>query len=110
MIIPYFLYICLMTLLSSITPEDFMLPCLNKQLFGVECLGCGIQRATVFLFQGDFLLAFKTYPAIYTLFLLALFLIFNLFKKFKYDYGIKMGLIALNVVIVVISFLIKINN
>lgn len=99
-----------MILLNSITADDFMLPCLNKQLFGLECLGCGIQRATVLMFRGDFLLAFKMYPAIYTLFLLALFLTFNLFIKFKYDYRIKMGLIILNVTIVVISFLIKINN
>jgi len=99
-----------MVLTDTINPEDFMLPCLNKQLFGVDCLGCGIQRATILLFNGEFLLAFKMYPAIYTLFFLALFLIFNLFIKFKYDYGIKMGLIALNVIVIVISFLIKIIN
>ncbi|MEO8932792.1 MAG: DUF2752 domain-containing protein [Xanthomarina sp.] len=87
-----------------------MLPCLNKQLFGIECLGCGIQRATLLFFRGDFLMAFKTYPAIYTLFLLTLFLIFNLFIKFKFDYSIKMGLIVLNVIIVVTSYLIKIIN
>lgn len=85
-----------------------MFPCLNKQLFGIDCMGCGIQRATFLFFKGDFLLAFKMYPAIYTLFLLTLFLIFNLFVKFKYDYTIKMGLIILNVSIVVISYFIKI--
>ncbi|MBO3097720.1 DUF2752 domain-containing protein [Gelidibacter sp. DF109] len=85
-----------------------MLPCLNKQLFGIDCLGCGIQRATILVFKGDFLMAFKMYPAIYTLFLLTLFLIFNLFIKFKYDYTIKMVLIFLNVGIVVISYFIKI--
>ncbi|WP_233530611.1 DUF2752 domain-containing protein [Gelidibacter salicanalis] len=99
-----------MTLINLIKPEDFMLPCLNKQLFGLECLGCGIQRATLLMFRGDFVLAFKTYPAIYTLILLALFLIFNLIIKFKYDYGIKIGLISLNVIIIVVSFLIKIIN
>ena len=99
-----------MTFNNFIKPEDFMLPCLNKQLFGIECLGCGIQRATLFFLKGEFLMAFKTYPAIYTLFLLALFLIFNIFKKFKYEYNIKMGLIVLNVIIVVTSYLIKIIN
>ena len=63
--------------------EEYMLPCLNKKLFGIECLGCGIQRATAFLFKGEFLLAFKTYPAIYTLILLVLFLISTLFIKYK---------------------------
>lgn len=92
------------------SPEDYMLPCLNKTLFGVECLGCGIQRATLLVFQGEFLAAFKIYPAIYTLFILALFLIFNLFKKFKYDTKLRMGLIILNVVIIVISYIIKITQ
>lgn len=53
-------------------------------------------------------MAFKMYPAIYTLLLLTVFLIFNLFVRFKYDYTIKMGLIFLNVGIVVISYFIKI--
>lgn len=92
------------------SPEDYMLPCLNKKLFGVECLGCGIQRATVLVFQGEFTAAFIMYPAIYSLFLLALFLIFNLFVKFKHDYFIKMSLIVLNVAIIIISYFIKMNT
>jgi len=84
-----------------------MLPCLNKQLFGIECFGCGIQRATVHLFRGEFLEAFKLYPAIYTLFLLLIFLIFNLFVKFRFDRKIKFTLIILNVLIIIVSYFIK---
>lgn len=90
--------------------DDFMLPCLNKTLFGIDCLGCGLQRSISLIFQGQFVAAYKMYPAIYTLFILAIFLIFNLFIKFKHDYKIKMGLIFLNVIIVVISYLFKITN
>lgn len=90
--------------------DDFMLPCLNKTLFGVDCLGCGIQRSISLIFQGQFVAAYKMYPAIFTLFILAIFLIFNLFIKFKHDYKIKMGLIILNVIIVVISYLFKITH
>jgi hypothetical protein len=43
-----------------------MLPCLFKKLFGIECLGCGFQRALFLLFQGDFFAAFKMYPALYS--------------------------------------------
>lgn len=89
--------------------EDYMLPCLNKQLFGVDCLGCGIQRATALLFQGEFVAAFKMYPAIYTLILLVLFLIFNLFIKFKFDRIIKIALIIINVLIVVIGYMVKMS-
>ena len=90
--------------------DDFMFPCLNKTLFGVDCLGCGIQRSISLIFQGQFVAAYKMYPAIFTLFVLAIFLIFNLFIKFKHDYKIKMGLIILNVIIVVISYLFKITH
>jgi len=90
--------------------DDFMLPCLNKTLFGIDCLGCGIQRSISLIFQGQFVAAYKMYPAIFTLFILAIFLIFNLFIKFKHDYKIKMGLIILNVILVVISYLFKITH
>ncbi|NCT17666.1 MAG: hypothetical protein COZ75_12540 [Flavobacteriaceae bacterium CG_4_8_14_3_um_filter_34_10] len=87
--------------------EDYLLPCLNKKLFGIECLGCGIQRATVLLFKGEFLAAFKMYPAIYPLLLLLLFLLVNIFVKFKHDFKIKVGLIIITLFIVVVSYLHK---
>ncbi len=90
--------------------EDYMLPCLNKKLFGIECLGCGMQRATALLFEGEFIAAFKTYPAIYTLILLVLFLVFNLTVKFKFDSFIKISLIILNVLIIVVSYAIKMSK
>ncbi|MDT0554999.1 DUF2752 domain-containing protein [Patiriisocius hiemis] len=84
-----------------------MLPCLNKELFGLECLGCGIQRATAFLFKGEFIAAFKIYPAIYTLILLICFLVFSLFFKIKYSEKIKAGLLILNILIILINYLVK---
>lgn len=86
-----------------------MLPCLNKQLFGVDCLGCGIQRATALLFKGEFAAAFHMYPAIYTLFLLAGFLALNVFVSFRFDKPIKIALISINILIVVISYIIKMS-
>jgi hypothetical protein len=90
--------------------EDYLLPCINKKIFGIECLGCGIQRATVLLFKGEFLDAFKMYPAIYTLIILLGFLIANIFIKFKYDNKIKIALILINIAIIVISYAIKMNQ
>ena len=63
--------------------ENYMLPCLFKTLFGIECLGCGFQRAVFLLFQGDFFNAFKMYPAVYTTLLFLGFGIFYLFNKSK---------------------------
>lgn len=49
--------------------EDYMLPCMHKKFFGVDCLGCGIQRSFFLLLQGDFSGAFKMYPALFTMIL-----------------------------------------
>lgn len=76
----------------------------------MECFGCGFQRALVLFFQGEFVAAFKMYPAIYTLILFAAFLILNIFYKFKHEERIKLILVVLNVVIIVSSYIIKINS
>jgi len=84
-----------------------MLPCLNKKLFGIDCLGCGMQRSIALLIKGEFSAAFYMYPAIYPLLILLLFLGTNLFIKFKYDHVIKAGLMILSVVTIIISYMIK---
>ncbi|WP_428742730.1 DUF2752 domain-containing protein [Tenacibaculum sp.] len=90
--------------------EDYMLPCLNKKLFGIDCLGCGIQRALSLVFQGEFIAAFKMYPAIYTLLLLAIIVGINFFYKIKYAQKIISILAILNIAIIVISYVIKMNQ
>ncbi|MGB7842883.1 MAG: DUF2752 domain-containing protein [Salinimicrobium sp.] len=89
--------------------EDFMLPCLNKMAFGMECPGCGAQRAFVMVFQGKFVEAFHLYPAIYPILALLFFLLVNLFIKFKYEWQIKVGLIILNATIIIAVYLYKIS-
>ena len=84
-----------------------MLPCLSKKLFGFECLGCGLQRSVSFLLHGDFIAAFKMYPAIYTLIPLAIIIVTSLFFKFKYINKIINGLAIASVIIIIISFTVK---
>jgi len=87
--------------------EDYMLPCLNKQLFGIECLGCGIQRAAALLFKGEFIAAFKMYPAIYSLILFLLFIIFDLFIKIKYAERVKIILVTLSILLIITNYVFK---
>ena len=87
--------------------DEYMLPCLNKKFFGIECFGCGLQRATALLFKGEFIAAFKMYPAIYTLLLFFVFLLFDLFVKVKYAEKIKIFLLITNIIIIVINFIVK---
>ena len=64
-----------------------MLPCLTKCSTGVECPGCGFQRAVKLLFEGEFIASFLMYPALLPLVSLAIFTVFHL--KFKFDNGAK---------------------
>jgi len=90
--------------------EDYMIPCFNKKLFGFECLGCGLQRSVVFLFNGEFIAAFKMYPAIYTLIPLFLLIGINFFVKFKNADKIINVLAIASVSIIIISYIIKLIN
>jgi hypothetical protein len=87
--------------------EDILLPCLNKELFGMDCYGCGGQRSLVLLLNGEFEAAFKMFPAIYPLLFLLGFVLVNLFFKFKFDHIVKIGLILLTAGVIFINYAIK---
>jgi hypothetical protein len=87
--------------------EDYMLPCLFKQTFGIDCIGCGIQRSIAFLLKGQFENAFYMFPAIYTT--LLFFLSVGLFvvdKKHNYQ-KIVITLAIVNAIIMIISYVYK---
>ncbi|MDX1364665.1 DUF2752 domain-containing protein [Arenibacter latericius] len=87
--------------------ENYMLPCLNKEIFGIDCPGCGIQRAIAFFLDGEFISAFKMFPAIYTIMLLIAFLGFSFFFEIKNSFKIKLYLLYLNAGIIIISYILK---
>ena len=94
----------------AISLEDYMLPCLNKQLLGIDCPGCGLQRSVDLLFHGEFFAAFQMYPAIYPILLLLTFLITSSFVKLQYSRQIKMALILITAGTILVSYLLKMNN
>lgn len=87
--------------------EDFMIPCLNKTLFGFDCPGCGIQRSLAQLVQGEFIAAFKMYPAIYTLLFFGGFILLNTKMSFKHAQKTILILAILNVFIILGSYIVK---
>lgn len=92
------------------SPEDYMFTCLNKSIFGFECLGCGGQRAVVLLFHGDFIAAFKMYPAVYTLIPLFIVITLNFFFKFNRATKIISILGIASIVLILLNYIIKIIN
>ena len=87
--------------------DNYMLPCLNKKLFGFECMGCGMQRSFSLILHGEFVSAFYMYPAIFTLLPLVLVISTSLFVKFKYSSKIINILAILSIIIIITSFIIK---
>jgi hypothetical protein len=87
-----------------------MLPCMNKSLFGIDCIGCGAQRSILLLINGEFIKAFYQFPAIYTTILLFIFIGLHLINK-KRDYQkIIIALAIINTIIMIISYIYKITN
>lgn len=86
--------------------ENNMLSCFWKSA-GLECTGCGLQRAMVHLLKGEFTEAFLMYPAIYTLIGMALFLLLHL--KFQFSFGARLlkVLFILNVLIIITNYILK---
>ena len=82
--------------------EKYLIPCPSKTFFGIECLGCGVQRAIILLFEGDFEAAFYMYPALFPLVLfLGTVAISFIHTSKKYNLWIKMlGLITLSVMVI----------
>ncbi len=88
--------------------KDLMLPCLSKQLLGMDCPGCGIQRSAWLLLQGEFLAAFKMYPAIYPILGLFAFLLLDRFFRIRYANSISIGLMITSVLMILANFVYKI--
>lgn len=87
--------------------EDYMLPCPTKKYLGIECFGCGMQRAIALLLRGDFEGAFNMFPAIYTTILFFFFVILHFIDR-KRNYGnVLITLALLNVVVMVVAYFIK---
>ena len=89
------------------TIENYMIPCLNKTLFGFECMGCGLQRSLIALFQGNFTNALLLYPAIYPLILLFMLISLSLIYKFKFCQKVINLFSVISIVIIISNYLIK---
>lgn len=84
-----------------------MFPCLSKTLFGVECLGCGMQRAFLLLLQGDFIGAFKMYPAIYSTLLFLIIIGIQLLDKNKNYRKLIINLAIINGIFMMVGYFYK---
>ena len=59
------------------------MPCFYKKFLGMECPGCGMQRAFIELLKGDFIDSIKTFPALIPMMVMMVYLGLHLKYKFK---------------------------
>lgn len=90
--------------------EEYMLPCLNKKLLGVECPGCGMQRATVLVSKGEFQKAFTTFPPVYTTLLFLLAAVVHLWIRKKKSARVLLILAVINGLFVAIAYIVKMTK
>lgn len=67
--------------------ENHTIPCLYKTLFGIECPGCGTQRAFIELLKGNLAESIKAWPALLPMMFMLIYLV--LFLVFRFKNGLK---------------------
>lgn len=87
--------------------EKNQAPCFWKKTCGIECPGCGMQRAIIALLKGNLWDSILIYPALIPTIFLFSFLILHIIFKFKK--GAKVILISFIFVVFIIitNFIIK---
>ncbi len=87
--------------------EKRQLPCTYKSVLGVECPGCGMQRAFIALLRGDFVGSLKLYPALIPTMVMLVFLVVHIVIKLKNGARTLLYMFILNAAIVIFYYLYK---
>lgn len=87
--------------------EQYMIPCLTKTLFGVNCFGCGFQRSLLLLLKGQLIEAFWMYPGIYPMIVFGILILLSKFYDSRYiQKGIHIFGI-LSIIVIIINYIVK---
>jgi hypothetical protein len=87
--------------------EKYMLPCISRTLFGVECLGCGFQRALALLFRGQYAASFHMYPALFTNLLFLGFIGFHFINRRLFSQKLILTMALINVIFMIAGYIYK---
>jgi hypothetical protein len=87
--------------------EAHQLPCYYKKFLGIECLGCGMQTALLFLLKGEFIESLKVFPALIPIMILIIYLILHLIFKFRNGARILKIWLIFTLAIMIASYILK---
>jgi hypothetical protein len=89
--------------------QGHLLPCPFKYITGIDCPGCGFQRAVILLMQGDIHKSFAVYPPAIPLLIFFSYIVANQFFKINDRKGIiKISLFVIAGTVILVSYGIKI--
>lgn len=89
--------------------ERYLLPCLNKNIFGIDCLGCGLQRSFIQMIEGNFTSSFIQFPALYTTLLFILAVGLHFVDKSRNYSKLLIGTALANAIVMVSAYLFKMS-
>lgn len=95
--------------MNIVSDDSWMLPCMTKQVIGMDCPGCGIQRSISLLLQGDVIDSFLMYPGLIPIIVLFGFLIFDLFVSIRHSETIKLWATIITIGTIITSYIIKLT-
>ncbi|MDD4150789.1 MAG: DUF2752 domain-containing protein [Bacteroidales bacterium] len=85
--------------------ERYMLPCPVKQVTGLPCPGCGMQRAIIELIRGNIIESIISYPALIPLIIMLCILILHFKFEFKHGAAILKYFFIFNAIIISINYI-----
>ncbi|GGX32696.1 DUF2752 domain-containing protein [Aquimarina muelleri] len=87
--------------------ESSTLKCPGKELIGLNCLGCGLQRSFILLLKGNLIDSFLMYPALIPIIIMFVYLIVHLFLNFKKGAKTLQYFYLLNTILIIANYIIK---
>jgi hypothetical protein len=84
--------------------------CVIKSLTGIDCPGCGSQRAFSALLHADFIASFKFYPPLIPLLIMFGFLAFHLLKGVNNGARYLKYMFIANAIIIVANYIVKLMH
>ena len=87
--------------------EKRQLPCFYKSVLGIDCPGCGMQRAFIALLRGDLIESLQLYPALIPTIAMLMLLVVHVFFRLKNGARTLMWFFIVNSLLIVISYICK---
>ncbi len=87
--------------------EAHMQPCIYKQWIGIECPGCGFQRALIALLKGDIWESIQLFPGLIPILFLFVFLILHLLFHLKNGAVVLKYIFIVDIAIIIIDYIIR---